>query len=104
MHPSIDFLRWFIFQLLEHFDVDQERNRIVLLGRVTHYIKGAHESEHWLESPLGDEPVLLEEVQRQDTSDVFTPKTHGQVGVSIFLVESAVCVFLIVSLDNLELR
>lgn len=56
----------------------KERYCEVLSLSVTHDVKCTHETKEWTSLSSGNVPMLFEEKQWENTSDVFSTKTHSK--------------------------
>ena len=72
-------LRRFYDALLDGSRKDQVGYHEVLARGETERLKRAHESKERLELVLGNIPVLLEKIQRDDTGDIFAACTNCQL-------------------------
>ena len=70
---------------------NKEWHCAILVRGETKRVKSAHESEKRLDLSLGDLPVLLEEEQRKNTGDAFSPSADCKFSL-VLVVEATACI------------
>ena len=58
---------------------DKEWNREELVGSISKGLQCAHETEERLHLALGEFPMLTEEIERENTREILTTSTDGQL-------------------------
>lgn len=81
---------------------DQEGNSLKLLVGEAEHVKRRHEAKYGRGTTASDVPVLIEEVQRHDTIDLFVAETLHNF--SVLGMEAAVHIYIAVSAEHVLCR